>query len=109
MRSWFAAGRRWSIKSRYTLRQLGARLRGRLLPQRPTLPLEYVQRRLDLMLTAMYGRPIQIATAEPETSHWLARLVRFARRDPSARETTPGVDGVMMASKSSNRWSIPAA
>ena len=93
MRGWLAAGRRLTIKGRYTLTRTGERLRSVVSLRRPTLPLDLVQRRLDLMLTAMYGHPIQITTVDDASRHWLARALKFMRRDPRARESTPGVDG----------------
>lgn len=89
----FGAGRRWAIKGTFLLLIAGEYVRRRLRARRPTLPLDHIQRRLDLLLTAMYGRPIPIVPVDVPPVNWIERTVRFLRRDPRARESTPSVDG----------------
>src|SRR5437763_1804917 len=60
---------------------------------RPTLPLEQIQRRLELLLAAMYGRPIAITPVEATSTNWIERVGDFLSRDPRTRESTPSVDG----------------
>jgi len=57
----------------------------------PTVRLDQVQRRLEVLLTAMYGRPIAIAAVERHTPHWAVRLGRALRRDSRASEPTPAI------------------
>lgn len=108
---WFSAARRWALKGRYSFERTGIRLRALVASQRPTVPLDQVQRRLDLMLTAMYGRPIPITTADHEATHWLARTYRFMRRDPRARESTAAIDGqsIHLPAQLSAREGVDAA
>ena len=92
MRAWFAEGRRLVLKARFRFGLMKERVRGRFHASDPQLPLEQVQRRLELLLTAVYGKPIPIAPIE--TKVWNRERVRqMANRDPRAREPTPGVDG----------------
>jgi len=92
MRSWFAGGRRLLLKARDRAERLNARIRTGLRADDPHVPLERVQRRLELLLTAVHGRAIPIAPIE--TNLWNRERVRqLASRDPRARESTPGIDG----------------
>jgi nitric oxide reductase NorD protein len=86
-------GRRLVLKARFAVAGAREAARSAVRAQRPTLPLEQVQRRLELLLAAMYGRPIAIASVEPTTTYWVERVGNFLSRDPRARESTPGVDG----------------
>jgi nitric oxide reductase NorD protein len=92
MRGWFAGGRRLFLKARDHAERLNARIRTGLRADDPHVPLERVQRRLELLLTGVYGRAIPIAPIE--TNLWNRERVRqLASRDPRARESTPGIDG----------------
>ncbi|MBV9774203.1 MAG: VWA domain-containing protein [Gemmatimonadetes bacterium] len=59
------------------LARVAGALRGRAAPPPPTVRLEDVRRRLELLLAAVYGRGIPIVTAEPEPAPgWLRRAFR---------------------------------
>lgn len=92
MRGFVSVGRRLRLKGRFALARVGTSLRITFRAQRPTLALDDVQRRLDLLLTAMYGRPIPITAVDAQPANWVERVARFMRRDPRARESTPSVD-----------------
>jgi nitric oxide reductase NorD protein len=81
------------LKARFAVNEAREAARAAMRAQRPTLPLEQVQRRLELLLAAMYGRPIAITPVAETRSHWIVRVGDFLSRDPHARESTPGVDG----------------
>src|SRR5215218_7376957 len=93
MRRLTSVGRRLMLKSRFAISGVRQAAEAKLRAQRPTLPLEQVQRRLELLLTAMYGRPIPISAAEPRGGTWVERLADFLSRDARKREATPGIDG----------------
>lgn len=89
-RTW--PGRRLVLKARLAVDRARDASRAAIRAQRPTLPLEQVQRRLELLLAAMYGRPIAITSVEPTSANWVERVGDFLSRDPRSREATPGVD-----------------
>jgi len=92
MRGWVGPVRRVVLKIKDRARRTNARIRTGLRADDPHLPLERVQRRLELLLTAVYGRPIPIAPIE--TNVWNRERVRqLAKRDPRAREPAPAFDG----------------
>ena len=90
-RTW--PGRRLVLKARFAVDRVREASRAAVRAQRPTLPLEQVQRRLELLLAAMYGRPISITPVEQTSANWIERVGDFLSRDPRSRESTPGVDG----------------
>lgn len=91
MRRWLRGPRRLMLKSQYLVHRLNERVRARF-HRDTTLPLETVQRRLELLLAAVYGRAIPLAPTEHEA--WTrARVRRLASRDRRALEATPSVDG----------------
>ena len=80
-------------------RRLATRLAGRLpldaLPWRrkqPKVGLDTVRRRLELLLAAMYGRHIPIATPDVRREAWWRRALR-AVSPFSEPETVPASDG----------------
>jgi nitric oxide reductase NorD protein len=92
MPGWVGSGRRLLLKVRDRAQRARARIRRGLRADDPHVPLERVQRRLELLLTAVYGRAIPIAPIE--TNLWNRERVRqLASRDPRARESMPGIDG----------------
>jgi nitric oxide reductase NorD protein len=93
MRQWTQAGRRLVLKARFAVGGARDSARAVLRSRRPTLPLERVHRRLELLLTAMYGHPISISPAEVKTATWVERAADFLSGDPRKRESTPGIDG----------------
>jgi nitric oxide reductase NorD protein len=73
-RDWFGA-RRAALKARFVLQSARARVRARFARRPATVALDSVQRRLELVLTAAYGRPITIAPIEARGwRHSLARV-----------------------------------
>lgn len=90
MREWFGA-RRLVLKTQYAAEQAGARVRELLRIGPATIPLEQVQRRLEMALGAMYGRAIPIAPIKQNV--WTRERVRqFTRGDIRGAEATPSAD-----------------
>lgn len=85
--------RRYLLKVRAGAGRLRGALTARLRDRRPTLQLDDVERRLQLLLTGMYGRAISISGAESARPNWIERLLRSLTRDPRAVESTPGIEG----------------
>ena len=83
--------RRLTIKGRHVLGTAAASLRAKVAMRRPTVELEQVQRRLELLLTAMYGRQISISPVRTKKLNWAERVARRLARDPEAHEATPEV------------------
>lgn len=87
------AGRRALLKGQYALESAREAAASFVRKQRPTLPLEQVQRRLELLLAAMYGAPIPISPAKQPKRRWWFELSRFLDSDPRVRESTASTDG----------------
>jgi len=85
--------RRLVRKTEHTARRLGDRVRARFTSRRPDVALESVQRRLELVVAALYGRPIALMATDRAPNNWLERLSRFLGAQPDARRATPTVDG----------------
>jgi nitric oxide reductase NorD protein len=88
MRRWFAGPRRLMLKARFGARGVATFAREKALARRPTLPLEQVQRRLELLILALYAQPIPITPSTGNERHWTERFRAFLSRDPRAGETT---------------------
>ncbi|HEY9227988.1 MAG TPA: VWA domain-containing protein [Gemmatimonadaceae bacterium] len=91
MRRAVGAVRRLVLKTGYAWISARGAVRATIASRRPTIQLGDVQRRLELLLTAMYGRPIPIAALDVKSANWVERVAR-ALRDPRGREGTPTVD-----------------
>ena len=63
MRRWFGV-RRAALKTHYAVQRVRARVRALLHIGPSAVPFEQVQRRLELVLSAVYGRAIPIAPIE---------------------------------------------
>ncbi len=85
--------RRWWLKLRHGVDQLRERVRQRRAARRPIVPLEQVQRRLELLLSALYGAPIPIAPNTPTPPTWLDRCSRAMNASDAAVAATPTTDG----------------
>jgi nitric oxide reductase NorD protein len=88
---WLGPARRLLLKARsgaQNLREAGSK---RMKARRPTLPLEQVEQRLELLLMAIYGRPIPIVPVEARGG-LLARMRRMFASDGRADESTPVAD-----------------
>lgn len=86
---WFGT-RRLVLKTRHAVERAGARVRERLSREPASLAFDDIHRRLELVLTAAYGRPMAIA-ANDEPG-WMGRELR--RLMPFGhRHETPTVDG----------------
>ena len=83
--------RRLALKGRHLFRAASASLRSKVARRRPTVALEEVQRRLELLLTAMYGRRIGVSPVQTRKLNWAERVARSLSRDPLAHEPTPEV------------------
>src|SRR5258705_579447 len=85
-------GRRLFLKAQFGVERMNERIREKLATGDPNVPLERVQRRLELLLTAVYGRAIPIAPTENDV--WTReRVRRLASRHARDRELPAGVDG----------------
>src|SRR5262245_39807918 len=83
--------RRLLLKARFNAGRVNERVQERIRAGDPSMPLERVHRRLELLLTAVYGRPIPIAATD--NGVWNRERVRnLAKRDPRARELASAVD-----------------
>jgi nitric oxide reductase NorD protein len=88
--SWFGL-RRFVLKARFNVGRVNERIQERLRQGDPSVPLEQVHRRLELLLTAVYGRPIPIAPVDNNV--WNRERVRnLTKRDPRERELASAVD-----------------
>ncbi|HEY2163786.1 MAG TPA: hypothetical protein VGH04_07350, partial [Gemmatimonadaceae bacterium] len=85
--------RRFARKAEHLARQVRDRARERFRKPKPTVTLETVQRRLELVVAALYGRPIALTVTERAPDGWVDRLARFLGTQADARRTTPTVDG----------------
>ena len=84
--------RRIALKTAYALERARARVRSALRLGPATVPLSQVQRRLEIVLGAVYGRHIPIAPIEQNV--WTRERVRqFAKGDIRGADAMPGVDG----------------
>jgi nitric oxide reductase NorD protein len=88
-----AAARRVVLKGRFTLRSARDAAVTFVRKQRPVVELEQVQRRLELLLAAMYGKPIPISSAKQRKRRWYDEVSLLLNRDPRSRETTSSTDG----------------
>ncbi|HEY4303662.1 MAG TPA: VWA domain-containing protein [Gemmatimonadaceae bacterium] len=86
MQSQFA-GRRFALKAQYVLQRARVRVRATFARKQTTVRLDAMHRRLELVLTAAYGRPITIASNERRG--WAKRSV-FALME---NLTTASIDG----------------
>jgi nitric oxide reductase NorD protein len=86
-------GRRLALKARFKAAAARERARAIAHARRPTVQLEDVHRRLELLIVALYGRPIPITPAETPQDAWTERARKFMSRDARMRETTAGADG----------------
>jgi nitric oxide reductase NorD protein len=85
-------GRRVVLKARYGVERLNQRIRERFHSGDPSVGFERVHRRLELLLTAVYGRPIAIRSVEE--NQWTRERVRnLASRDARKRELACASDG----------------
>ena len=87
------AGRRAFLKGQFALQSARDAASTFVRSQRPIVPLERVQRRLELLLAAMYGRPIPISPAKKHRRRWFDEVSLFLNRDPRSRETIASTDG----------------
>ena len=83
--------RRLALKGRHVVRTAMASVRAKLSARQPIVELHQVQRRLELLLAAMYGRPIAISAVRTKKLNWAERVSRRLSRDPEAHEATPEV------------------
>jgi nitric oxide reductase NorD protein len=91
--SWLAQPRRWLLKARHRSRsaldEWTHRLRDRAFASEEVVPLEQVHRRLELFLTALYGRTISVSPLEDAARHGILRRARarlgFGGPPPKAR------------------------
>lgn len=92
MRRSFGVVRRLALKTGFAWSAARDAARARIAARRPAIQLGDVQRRLELLITAMYGRPIPIAPLEAPRANWVARAARYLR-GPRGRDAAPSVGG----------------
>jgi nitric oxide reductase NorD protein len=85
--------RRLIRKAEHAARRLRDGVRDRFKSRRPDVRLESVQRRLELVVAALYGRPIALSVTERAQDGWVDRVARFLGTQTDARRTTPSVHG----------------
>lgn len=84
--------RRLVLKTRYFAGRVRGRLRSLVQPGQRRVQLENVQRRIELVLTAMYGRAIPIATAE-EPGWNRERVRQMAKGSVRGADPVASMDG----------------
>jgi nitric oxide reductase NorD protein len=85
--------RRVVLKVRRVAANFRDTVRGRARGPQASVPLEQVERRLELLLAGLFGRSISIAPADVKPSTWIERVRRRLSRVPRAAESTPSIDG----------------
>lgn len=90
-RGWLDLPRNALIKARHQIREWRENRRARVEGRNRTLQLERVHRRLELLLTAVYGRSIPIAPLE--TNRWNRVTREGIRRQLWSDAPIAGVDG----------------
>ncbi len=85
--------RRIARKAEHLARQVRDRAGARFRKPKPTVTLEAVQRRLELVVAALYGRPIALTVTERAPNGWIDKVARFLGTQADARRMTPSVDG----------------
>ncbi|HEY4218000.1 MAG TPA: hypothetical protein VGM67_12735, partial [Gemmatimonadaceae bacterium] len=90
----FGRGRRVWLKTKYLADRTNDRLKERMREANPRIPFEQVERRLEILITALYGKVIPIQAIKNDL--WTRdRVRRFAKRgrDPRAEEVPPTIEG----------------
>ncbi len=72
---------------------MGDRARSRLRRRKPSVALETVHRRLELVIAALYGRPIALTATDRAPKTFRARLETLLGVQADAHRTTPTVEG----------------
>jgi nitric oxide reductase NorD protein len=85
--------RRLARKAEHLARQVRDRARSRWRRRNPDVALESVQRRLELVVAALYGRPIALTATERAPTTFRARLEALLGVQADARRATPTVEG----------------
>jgi nitric oxide reductase NorD protein len=85
--------RRFARKAEHFAQQVRDRARARFHKRKPNVSLETVHRRLELVVAALYGRPIALTATERGPQGWRQRLEALLGVQPDARRTTPTVEG----------------
>ncbi|HVX38442.1 MAG TPA: VWA domain-containing protein [Gemmatimonadaceae bacterium] len=80
--------RRLVLKARRAREQAHAKLRSAFAREPSIVTLESVQRRLELLITALYGRPLPIVAKDADTTPWISKL-RTTVRERGARRAPP--------------------
>jgi nitric oxide reductase NorD protein len=88
----FRRGRRVWLKTKYIVDRTNGQIKDRMREAYPSVPFAQVERRLQLLVTALYGRAIDIRPMTNEL--WTrARIYKFSRSDPRDAELEPTVNG----------------
>ncbi len=98
MRAKPSAARRLMLKATRARERAADRIRRSMRRERPAVTLESVQRRLELLITALYDRPLSIVAGDAPAQPWTAR-VRAAMNERGKRRTKrdPG-DAIVLPS-----------
>ncbi|HEX4683419.1 MAG TPA: hypothetical protein VH277_11955, partial [Gemmatimonadaceae bacterium] len=110
--TWLSRPRRWLLKARHrgraTIGEWTYRLRPRAFTTDDAVQLEQIHRRLELFLTAIYGRTISVSPVEDQARHGIIRRARerlgFRGAPPRARCAE---DAVLLPAELAERDDVP--
>ena len=87
-----STARRIARKAEHTAREAGRRILDRFRSPKPAVSLESVHRRLELVIAALYGRPLSMSSARPHRRTLMERALGVLGPRGEAR-SAPSVDG----------------
>lgn len=93
MRHTMSRARRIARKAEHAVGLMGSRIRDRLRSKKPQVPLENVQRRLEFVIAALYGRPIAMSPAGIGRGTWADRALGWIGFQRETSRSTPTVEG----------------
>jgi nitric oxide reductase NorD protein len=85
--------RRIARKAEHTAREVARRIRDRFRPQKPSVALESVHRRLELVVAALYGRPLSMSSTAPGRRSLTERAFGVLGLQREAHRSAPSVEG----------------
>lgn len=88
-----STARRIARKAEYTAREAGRRIRDRFRSPKPAVSLESVHRRLELVVAALYGRPLSMSSTGPGRRTLTERAFGVLGLQADARRSAPSIDG----------------
>lgn len=85
--------RRIARKAEHTARELGRLVRDQFRPRKPAVSLESVHRRLELVVAALYGRPLSMTSTGPPRSTFMDRAFGVLGLQRDQHRSAPSVEG----------------